>query len=239
MDYFIPLFGILAFFYAAVGHGGASAYLALMALLQFAPEEMKPLALFLNLCVSSLATWRFYRAGYFELGRFWPLILGSVPMAYVGGWVHLPLTMFKWAIAISLIWASVGLLYQRNTQESELRPMGPGRGIAIGAVLGLVSGLTGVGGGIYLSPILIWGRFATLKKTAALAAPFIFLNSASALLAQRAHLHFQPIWMGCAVAVILGGFAGSWLGVRLQKPLLLRVALAGVLSFSALKFVWI
>lgn len=238
MEMYIWLFAIIAAAYALVGHGGASAYLALMALLGFAPVEMKPLALTLNLCVSALASFQFFRAGYFKFQRFWPLILGSVPLAYVGGMHTTSLGTFKALVGISLLVAALGLIYKKNRQESELRPLPWTTAIAVGGAIGLLSGLTGVGGGIYLSPLLIWGRFANLKETAALAAPFILVNSMSGLLGMGGvtqHLPQKLPWI--LLSVCVGGIIGSYFGPRIQRPLKLRLALAGVLVFSAIKFV--
>ncbi|HEY6011190.1 MAG TPA: sulfite exporter TauE/SafE family protein, partial [Nitrospirota bacterium] len=178
------LFFFIALVYSTVGHAGASGYLATMALLSFRPDVMKPTALALNIIVALVTTIRFARAGYFSWRLFWPFALASVPMAYLGGGMHVDTTIYKILVGIALVFAAFHLILRSRVASDEHgQAAGPGIGasLAVGGGLGYLSGLTGVGGGIFLSPVLIIWHWAGLRRTAALSAAFILLNSISGL----------------------------------------------------------
>ena len=234
-------FFFIALLYSTVGHAGASGYLATMALLSFPPAVMKPTALMLNIIVALITTIRFAKAGYFSWRLFWPFALASVPMAYLGGGMHVDTTIYKMLVGIALVFAALHLILR-----STVAPDDPGRAaepgiaasLAVGGGLGFLSGLTGVGGGIFLSPVLIILHWAGLRRTAAAAAAFILLNSLSGLAgyihkggAIPDHIAF---W---SVAVMSGGFIGSTLGATRFNSPVLRVLLGVMLVMAGLKLV--
>jgi uncharacterized membrane protein YfcA len=234
---------VAAFAYASVGHGGASAYIAAMALAGVAPADMRPIALALNLLVSGIATYKFARAGYFQWRLFWPFAVVSVPLAFFGGAITLPGHAYKVLVGIVLIYAAWQLWRSARTGDEmrEVRqPLVP-VAMAVGAVLGFLSGLTGVGGGIFLSPLLLIAGWAGTKQTSAVAAPFIFVNSAAGLLAgfaiKSASLPPQ-IWI-LAAAVLAGGWLGAEYGSRRFANPFIRRVLAGVLAVAGAKMLFV
>jgi len=234
---------VAAFAYASVGHGGASAYIAAMALAGTAPADMRPIALALNLLVSGIATYKFARAGYFQWRLFWPFAVVSVPLAFFGGAITLPGDAYKVLVGIVLIYAAWQLWRSARVGE-EMREVREPRlpvAMALGAVLGLLSGLTGVGGGIFLSPLLLIAGWAGTKQTSAVAAPFIFVNSAAGLLAgfaiKSASLPVQ-IWI-LAAAVLAGGWLGAEYGSRRFANPFIRRMLAVVLAVAGAKMLFI
>ena len=230
-----------AFLYASVGHGGASAYIAAMAIAGIAPAEMRPIALQLNVLVAALATFKFYRAGHFRWPLFWPFAVFSIPSAYLGGAITLPGTAYKILVGMVLLYAGWHLWWSARAGE-EPRParrLPVSLAMAIGAVLGVLSGLTGVGGGIFLSPILLLSGWAGTKQTSAVAAPFILVNSMAALAAGFVRNPTLPpdyAWWLMA-AVLLGGWAGAEYGSRRFANPLIRRMLAVVLAVAGGKMV--
>lgn len=232
---------LASFVYASVGHGGASAYLAAMALAGLAPAEMRPIALALNILVSSLATWKFWRAGHFRWRLFWPFAAVSVPFAYLGGAITLPGTVYKVLVGLVLLYAAWQLWLSARAGD-EMRPVREppiALAIAIGAVLGLLSGLTGVGGGIFLSPLLLMLGWARTKQTSAVAAPFILVNSiaglAAGLVSGTASLPSMTWILGGVV--IVGGWLGAEYGSRRFANPVVRRFLAVVLAVAGGKMV--
>jgi uncharacterized protein len=239
----IAMIGIYFFFiallYSTVGHAGASGYLATMALLSFPPSVMKPTALMLNIIVALVTTVRFAKAGYFSWRLFWPFALASVPMAYLGGGMHVDTTIYKILVGIALVFAAFHLILRSKiTTDDPEQAQYPGIGVslAVGGGLGFLSGLTGVGGGIFLSPVLIVLHWAGLRRTAAVAAAFILLNSISGLAgfiqkggAFPDHIAF---W---SVAVVSGGYIGSTLGATKFNNPVLRVLLGIMLAMAGMK----
>jgi hypothetical protein len=232
---------VAAFLYASVGHGGASAYIAAMAFAGIAPAEMRPIALMLNVGVASLATWKFWRAGHFRWSLFWPFAVVSIPAAYLGGAIVLPGTAYKVLVGLVLLYAGWQLWWRARAGE-ELRPqrvLPVALAMAIGAVLGVLSGLTGVGGGIFLSPLLLLLGWAGTKQTSAVAAPFILVNSLAALAAGFVGNPALPPdyawWL--MVAVLIGGYAGAEYGSRRFANPLIRQVLAVVLAIAGGKMV--
>lgn len=228
-------FFVVSALYGAVGHGGASGYLAWMALLSFAPESLRPTALVLNLAVSLLGTVAFYRAGHFRPALFWPFALAAIPFAWLGGTLHLPPAAFKLLLALTLSWAALRLVLPAP-DAAEIRPAPLKLSLPLGALMGLVSGLVGVGGGIFLTPLLILGRWANAKTAAAVSAPFILVNSAAGLAGQSDSLsHLPDFWPALVVSVVLGGALGARWGSIQARPAQLRPALALVLLVAVAK----
>lgn len=231
------VFGLVAALYGSVGHGGASGYLAVMALLSFAPETLRPVALTLNLAVSLIGTVLFFRAGHFAWRLFWPFAATSIPFAFLGGRVELPTTAFKLLLALALAFAALRLLLPAPKSE-QLRPAPLAWVLVSGAFMGFASGLIGVGGGIFLTPLLLLARWANAKTAAAVSAPFIFVNSAAGLAGHSASLHHLPAsWPLLALGVVAGGFIGAHWGSATARAAQLRPALAAVLGIAALKLV--
>jgi len=230
----------LAFFaaailYSSVGHGGASAYLAVMALAGFAPEVMRPCALWMNLAVSAIATFAFLRAGHFRFRLFWPFAVTAIPMAWIGGGLHVRSGIFFLLVGLSLAAAAIRLfLPERNGTQ---RPLNIGLAMSCGVVIGLLSGLVGIGGGIFLTPLLLLAGWAAPREAAAVSAPFILVNSAAALAGiaggAAALPAAFPMWLAAAVA---GGMAGAFCGSHLARPAWLRPVLGAVLIIASAKF---
>jgi len=232
---------LAAFVYASVGHGGASAYIAAMALAGLAPTEMRPIALTLNVLVSSLATWKFWRAGHFRWRLFWPFAAVSIPFAYLGGAITLPGQIYKVVVGLVLVYAGWQLWrsFRAGDEMRAVRDPAIPLAMAIGAAMGLLAGLTGVGGGIFLSPLVLMLGWAGTKQTSAVAAPFILVNSlaglAAGFVAGTAVLP-QATWVLAAV-VVVGGWLGAEYGSRRFANPVVRRVLAVVLGVAGAKMV--
>ena len=239
IDLFLPLLFVVAFLYASVGHGGASGYLALMALFSFTPEVMKPTALVLNLFVSLTAFIQDYRGGHFQWKVFLPLALASVPMSFLGGLVTVDASLYKKVLGVLLLVPIIRFLFFRNIPVDQLRPSKPIPSLAIGGGIGFLSGLIGIGGGILLSPVLLLMKWTDQKQTAAISALFIFVNSAAGLLGQMTKgLTFHLGMVSYVAVAFAGGLAGAWLGSKRFNQELLRILLAIVLILAAWKLLF-
>lgn len=229
------LVAVVGVLYSSVGHGGASGYLAVMALLGVAPATMRPAALVMNIAVTVLVTVQFYRAGYFRASLFWPFALGSIPMAYLGGTWTVPEPVYKYLVGAALLVAALRLLIETKEGEAA-RPPPFAAACAVGAVLGFASGLTGVGGGIFLSPLLLFMRWADMRTTAAVSAPFILVNSIAGLVGYATTSEVWPSGLlPLSGAALVGAWIGSALAVRRLTPLRLRKLLGLVLGVAGLK----
>lgn len=227
--------------YASVGHAGASAYLAAMALVGTAPAVMRPTALVLNLFVASIVVVRFARAGHLPWRHLVPLAIGSIPMAFVGGAVDLPAEAYRPLVAAVLLAAAWRLATARAPiDDAEAAGVPPIAGVAAGATIGLLAGLTGTGGGIFLTPLLVLAGWTATRDAAGLSGAFILLNSIAGL-GGLATSGLQvppalPLWIA---AVVGGGLVGSWLGATRFSVIGLRRALAVVLVVAAAKLVFL
>ena len=228
---------VAALLYSAVGHGGASGYLAAMALFGVAPEMMKPTALVLNLFVAGIGTVRYARAGFFSWNIFWPFAVVSVPFAFLGGMLKLPNDSYKIILGVVLLFAAWRLAVKpAATAPGAQKPIVLPLALIFGAGIGLLSGLTGVGGGIFLSPLLLLLGWADVRKTAGVSAAFILVNSVAGLLGHWQSVKSLPgdlMWW--VPAAFVGGLVGAELGSRRLTPLLMRRLLAAVLVVAGLK----
>lgn len=226
---------IAALLYSSVGHAGASGYLAAMALFGVAPAIMKPAALALNILVASIAFTKFYRAGAFSWTLFWPFALASIPMAWLGGWITLPGHYYKPLVGAMLLYAAWYSFRSARRADDALAVHPPVvLRLFAGAALGFLSGLTGVGGGIFLSPLLLMLHWAPIKVISGVSAAFILVNSIAGLLGVlKASVALPPALPWWAVAAVAGGLIGAEYGSRrlgnpaIKKLLALVLAIAG------------
>ncbi len=233
--FYILLFCV-AFLYASVGHGGASGYLALMAIFSIAPDVMKPTALLLNLFVSLTSFIQFYRGGYFRTKLFLPFALASVPFAFIGGMISIDASMYKQVLGWLLLLPVIRFFFFNNVEVKEQKDYSLIIVLAIGAVIGFLSGLIGIGGGIILSPVLLLLHWADMKQTAAISALFIFVNSLSGLAGQFTKgIHFTTDMYLYVLIAFTGGLAGAYFGAARLKQGMLKYMLATVLLIAAVK----
>ncbi|MES2773074.1 MAG: sulfite exporter TauE/SafE family protein [Bacteroidota bacterium] len=236
---FYFLLFLVAFLYASVGHGGASGYLALMALFSVTPEVMKPTALLLNLFVSLVSFAQFYRGGYFRWKLFLPFALASVPLSFLGGLIVVDGTIYKHILGLLLLIPIARFLFFNNTAAKDLREPNTGLSLLIGAVIGFLSGLIGIGGGILLSPAVLLLRWADQKQAAAISALFIFVNSLSGLTGQLIKgVHFSSNMYLYVVIAFLGGIGGAYFGAMRFPQKLLKNILALVLILASYKLLF-
>jgi uncharacterized membrane protein YfcA len=227
---------LIAFFYSSVGHGGASGYLALMALFGFAPETIRYYALILNLVVSIIAFISYYRAGFFRWRQVVPFLITSIPAAYIGATFSINPMVYKAILGIMLLIAVTRMMLIRNTENEITHDPPILRALGIGFLLGLISGVIGIGGGILLSPILILAKYARIKEASAASALFIFLNSTSGLAGlMTSHFNFQPNIIYWALGVMVAGLIGSSVGSRSFSELNLKRVLSLVLIAASIK----
>lgn len=229
---------VIAFLYGSVGHAGASGYIAVMSLAGIAATTIRPVALVLNIFVAALGAWQFWRAGHFRWRLFWPFAILSVPMAYVGGYLRVPNHILQVCIGAVLLFSAYRFFARPGAED--VSPEAPPLWMALvaGAGLGFLSGLTGTGGGIFLTPLLLLLQWARTKEAAAVSALFILLNSVAGLLGNLAHTPQLPgfTWVLLGAALV-GGYAGSYLGSRRFPPLVVKRLLAGVLVVAGLKLI--
>jgi uncharacterized membrane protein YfcA len=232
--------GLVALIYAAVGHAGATGYIAVMTLLGLAPESIRPTALLLNVIVASIATAQFARAGHFAGRLFVPLALGSVPCAFLGGRLALPAAAFETLVGAVLLASAARIVFKRPGgaaagafAEESTRPLWL---VPLGAMIGLLAGLTGVGGGVFLTPVLLAMRAAPVRTIAAVTAPFILVNSAAGLagglLAGRP---LAEVSLPVVAAAVVGGAVGSWAGAFRLPVRFLELLMAVVLALASWK----
>ena len=227
---------LVAFLYASVGHGGASGYLALMSLFAFPVTFMKPTALVLNILVSGISFYFYYREKKFDWKLFYPFAITSIPFSFLGGIITIETHIYKIILATVLLFAVARLLGVFGKQKGELKPINFPLALIIGAAIGFLSGLIGIGGGIILSPVLLLLGWADIKKSAAVSALFIFVNSISGLFGFVTKGGTLPISSVSLIAVVLvGGILGGYFGSKKMNTMLLRNVLAVVLLIAIFK----
>ena len=242
MDSMILFYGLLflvAFLYASVGHGGASGYMALMAIFSIAPEVMKPTALLLNLFVSLTSFIQFYRGKHFNWKLFLPFAIASVPLAFVGGQISIDADIYKKILGILLLVPIIRFLFFANIKVEDLKKSNIILSLLIGAAIGFLSGLIGIGGGIILSPVLLLLKWSDMKQTAAISALFIFVNSLSGLAGQLTKgIHFSSDMYTYVAVAFVGGICGAYFGSLKFKSNILKYLLAVVLMVAAYKLLF-
>ena len=233
---FLVILPIISFMYSAVGHGGASGYLAMMALWGFVPETMKPTALLLNLFVAAISFLHYARTGYFNKKLFFIFAIASIPLAYLGGTIEVDSSLYKKILAILLVFAVLKMLDVFGKESTTVKEIKIWQGLTVGGSIGFFSGLIGIGGGIILSPVILLMKWGRMKETAAVSALFIWVNSAAGLggqLSKGVKIDSQAfILVGIAV---VGGFLGGYLGSKKFDNKVLRYMLAFVLATASVK----
>lgn len=228
---------VIAVLYSSVGHAGASGYIAVMSLLSLAPAVIKPTALSLNILVASIATWQFYRAGHFSWKLFWPFAVLAVPFAFIGGHLDLPVHMFKILLGFVLLYSAFRF-FMHAKQTLHIHEPPRIHALASGAAIGFLSGLTGTGGGIFLTPLLLFMGWADAKRAAAVSALFVLLNSVSGLAGNIAATQsLPPFIIPLLITAALGGSIGSYFGSRRIQPDVIKKLLALVLLIAGLKLI--
>ena len=233
---FMVILMIVAFLYASVGHGGASGYLALMALFSFPVLVLKPTALLLNIFVSGISFWFFRKNHHFNWKLFYPFAITSIPMAFLGGYISIDATMYKQILGVFLALAILRMLNVFGKEKNELRKPNLLGSLAIGSAIGLFSGMIGIGGGIILSPVIVLLGWGNMKQAAAVSALFIFVNSVagiSGFLIQGGQVPTEAWYF--IPAAIIGGSIGALYGSQKFKNNTLKHVLAGVLIIATIK----
>lgn len=235
---FLLLLPIVAFMYSSVGHGGASGYLAMMALFGFAPDYMKPTALLLNLFVAAISFLHYAKAGHFNKKLFIVFAVASIPLAFVGGMIEIDASNYKKILAVLLVFAVLRMLNVFGKESDKLKEVKIWQGLLIGGGIGFISGLIGIGGGIILSPLILLMHWGKMKEAAAVSALFIWVNSAAGMFGQiSSGVQIDPqsyILVGVAV---VGGFLGAYYGSKKFNNKLLRYMLAFVLVIACIKLI--
>lgn len=236
---FLVLLVLVAFFYASVGHGGASGYLALMAFFEFSPSEMRPSALLLNIFVSGIAFFQFYRSGHFRWKLFYPFVILSVPLAFAGANVNLDTRAYRIFLGICLAIAALrlaGILGKEKSEEYRQVQFWPA--VLTGGAIGFVSGVIGIGGGILLSPVIVFLRWGNMKETACVSALFILVNSMAGFSGVVYNgAEYAPQIFLWVILAITGGFLGSYFGNRIKNQGVLKYLLSAVLFFACVKLI--
>lgn len=236
---FYILMFLVAFLYSSVGHGGASGYLALMAIFSIAPDVMKPTALLLNLFVSLTSFIQYYRGKHFNWKLFLPFAITSVPLAFIGGLITVDTFLYKKILGVLLLIPIIRFLFFSNVSVQDLKKSSIGLSLLIGAAIGFLSGLVGIGGGIILSPVILLLKWADMKQTAAISALFIFVNSISGLTGQLTKgIHFSPDMYAYVGVAFVGGICGAYFGSLRFNQSILKYLLAIVLMMAAYKLLF-
>lgn len=226
-----------AILYTSVGHAGASAYIAVMSLFDLPPLVIKPTALTLNIFVSSYTALRYIKSNFFNRSLFLYLSIGSVPAAYIGGHLNIPNHIYKPIIGLLLILSGVRFLIQAMQKDKALREVNKLLAIFIGASVGFLSGITGTGGGIFLSPLIIWLGWVSVKQASGTVAAFIFVNSTAGLLGNLQSTSSLPSQLPVFfLAVLLGAFIGTRFGIKRFSSAGVKRALGFVLLIAGVKF---
>jgi len=226
-----------AVLYTSVGHAGSSAYIAILTLFNLQTSVIKPTALTLNIAVSAYASWRYIRNKFFHKKLFFVLSAGAVPAAFIGGHINLPSEIYKPIVGVLLILSGLRFIILAAAQDRDIRPINYALAILMGSTIGLLAGITGTGGGIFLSPLIIWLGWNHVKQTSGTVAAFIFVNSVAGLLGNyRSTSELPdslPLFLG---AVIIGALIGTRLGISRFSSTGVKRALGAVLIIAGLKF---
>ncbi|MCH7523565.1 MAG: sulfite exporter TauE/SafE family protein [Bacteroidetes bacterium] len=235
---FLLILPVVSFLYASVGHGGASGYLALMALFSFAPEAMKPTALLLNLFVAAIAFYYYYKEGYFNKKLFFSFAITSIPLTFLGGKIVVEAILYKRILGVLLIFAVLKMLNVFEKESTKIKDIKLWQGLLIGGVIGFFSGLIGIGGGIILTPIILLLHWGKMKEAAAVSALFIWVNSASGLIGQLSNgvtiSSESFVLVGIA---LIGGVLGGYFGSKKIDNRNLRYILSFVLIIASVKLI--
>jgi uncharacterized membrane protein YfcA len=233
---FFLILPIVSFLYSSVGHGGASGYLALMALFSFAPETMKPTALLLNIFVAGISFYYYYREGYFNKRLFLSFAISSIPFAFLGGTIEIDASIYKKILAVLLVFAILKMLNVFGKESDTIKQVKPWQGVMVGGIIGFFSGLIGIGGGIILTPLILLLHWGKMKEAAAVSALFIWVNSASGLIGQLSTgiSLSRESFILVAIAMI-GGVLGGYFGSKKLNNQKLRYILALVLVMASFK----
>ena len=233
---FLLILPIVSFLYASVGHGGASGYLALMALFSFAPETMKPTALLLNLFVAGISFYYYFREGYFNKRLFLSFAISSIPFAFLGGTIEVDASIYKKILAILLVFAILKMLNVFGKESTTIKNVKPWQGLLVGGIIGFFSGLIGIGGGIILTPIILLLHWGKMKEAAAVSALFIWVNSASGLIGQfTTGVSLNKDSFILVAIALIGGVLGGYFGSKKINNQNLRYILAFVLVMACFK----
>ncbi|MDA7549784.1 sulfite exporter TauE/SafE family protein [Flavobacteriaceae bacterium] len=237
---FLLILPVVSFLYASIGHGGASGYLALMAIFSVTPELMKPTALLLNLFVAAIAFYYYYKEGYFNKKLFISFAVASIPMSIIGGYIEVDTTIYKKILAVLLLFAILKMLNIFGKESAIIRDIKLWQGIVVGGIIGFFSGLIGIGGGIILSPIILLFHWGKMKEAAAVSALFIWVNSAGGLIGQLSsgvNLNMQSF--GLVAIALIGGVFGAYYGSKKLNNQNLRYLLATVMAIACFKLFYV
>lgn len=233
---FLFILPIISFLYASVGHGGASGYLALMALFSFAPETMKPTALLLNLFVAGISFYYYFKEGFFNKKLFLSFAVTSIPLAFLGGTIEIDAAIYKKILAVLLVFAILKMLNVFGKESENINQVKLWQGLLAGGIIGFFSGLIGIGGGIILTPLILLLHWGNMKEAAAVSALFIWVNSAAGLVGQLSSVVTLQTDMFVLVAIaLIGGVLGGYLGSKKLNNRSLRYLLALVLAIACSK----
>ena len=233
---FLFILPIVSFLYASVGHGGASGYLALMALFSFAPETMKPTALLLNLFVAGISFYYYYKEGYFNKKLFILFAIASIPLAFLGGSIEIDASLYKKILAVLLIFAILKMLNVFGKENRHIKQVKLWQGLIVGGIIGFFSGLIGIGGGIILTPVILLLHWGKMKEAAAVSALFIWVNSASGLMGQlNSGVTLEKESFILVAIALIGGVLGGYYGSKKINNNNLRYILAFVLIIACAK----
>ena len=237
---FLLILPVVSFLYASIGHGGATGYLALMAIFSVTPELMKPTALLLNLFVAAIAFYYYYKEGYFNKKLFISFAVASIPMSIIGGYIEVDTTIYKKILAVLLLFAILKMLNIFGKESAIIRDIKLWQGIVVGGIIGFFSGLIGIGGGIILSPIILLFHWGKMKEAAAVSALFIWVNSAGGLIGQLSsgvNLNMQSF--GLVAIALIGGVFGAYYGSKKLNNQNLRYLLATVMAIACFKLFYV
>jgi len=229
---------VIAFLYSSVGHAGASGYIATMTLFGLAATVIRPTALVLNILVATIGSFQFWRAGHFSWKLFWPFALLSIPAAYLGGYLQPSASVLRILIGLVLLFSAARLIFRRGDPDKTVTPSRP-TAVGVGVGLGFLSGLTGTGGGIFLTPLLLFCQWAHIRQAAAVSALFILANSIGGLIGYFTAVHSVPtLGITLAIPAIIGGAIGSYFGSRRFPTRTISILLAIILTIAGGKLIF-